>query len=77
MYREHLEVLHISKVAEEIKGSSEISIIIGPEGGFSIGEHQLAIDWHLKVVHLGQEVLRAETASIAAAATINYIKYSN
>jgi len=76
LYRQHLEIKHISKMSEEIKNAKKIAVIIGPEGGFSVSEHQIANDWHLSLVHLGKEILRAETASISAVSSVNYIKYS-
>lgn len=76
LYRQHLEIKHVSKLSEEIKNAKKIAVIIGPEGGFSVSEHQIANDWHLPLVHLGKEVLRAETACISAVSSVNYIKYS-
>ncbi|HYC34176.1 MAG TPA: RsmE family RNA methyltransferase [Candidatus Paceibacterota bacterium] len=47
---------------------SEIKILVGPEGGWSEEERKLFKDKNLKIVSLGETVLRAETAAIAALA---------
>lgn len=49
------------------------AIVIGPEGGFGATELRLARDAGAMSVHLGARVLRAETAALAALATINAI----
>ena len=49
-----------------------LAVFIGPEGGFSAGEVELARAAGLRTVSLGPRVLRAETASIAACAIILY-----
>jgi len=46
------------------------AIVIGPEGGFTEAELSLAIDRRVVPVHLGPRVLRAETACLAALATL-------
>ncbi len=43
----------------------EIHIIIGPEGGFTSKEVNLAVENKITPVTLGQRILRAETAAIA------------
>lgn len=43
-----------------------INIFIGPEGGFSEQEAKLAQENQFKIVNLGQNILRSETASIVA-----------
>lgn len=51
-------------------GSSEVSILIGPEGGFDEGEAEVAFSRGFRLVSLGPYVLRAETASVAAVALV-------
>ncbi|MBN1326584.1 MAG: 16S rRNA (uracil(1498)-N(3))-methyltransferase [Candidatus Cloacimonetes bacterium] len=48
-----------------------LCIIIGPEGGFSPFERELFIKKEILTFSLGNHVLRAETAAIAAVAQIN------
>ena len=47
-----------------------ISIFIGPEGGFSESEATWAIDQGVEMIILGKRVLRTETASIAIIASL-------
>ena len=51
---------------------STFVFIIGPEGGFSLAEADLAGELGIASVSLGTRILRAETAAIAAAAIIQY-----
>ena len=45
---------------------SELTILIGPEGGFSEAEHERATAAGLRAVRLGPRVMRTETAALAA-----------
>jgi 16S rRNA (uracil1498-N3)-methyltransferase len=49
------------------------AIAVGPEGGFTPGEVARAAEQGATRVHLGSRVLRAETAALAALATVNAI----
>jgi 16S rRNA (uracil1498-N3)-methyltransferase len=48
-------------------------LLVGPEGGFTDDEQALAARLGILPVHLGRRVLRAETAALAALATLNAI----
>ena len=50
----------------------EVSLFIGPEGGFSEEEVELARAQGAVVFGLGPRILRAETAAVAAAALVQY-----
>lgn len=50
---------------------AEITILIGPEGGWTETEIQQAIAKNIPVVSLGNSILRAVTASITAIALVN------
>ncbi len=52
------------------RNTNPINLLIGPEGGFSVQEADFAISSGVVPVHLGENILRAETAAIAAAARI-------
>ena len=45
---------------------SELTILIGPEGGFSEAEYERATVAGLRAVRLGPRILRTETAALAA-----------
>ncbi|HZS80305.1 MAG TPA: 16S rRNA (uracil(1498)-N(3))-methyltransferase [Herbaspirillum sp.] len=50
-----------------------LSLLIGPEGGFSEAEEKLACDHGALILSMGPRVLRAETAGLCALAAINAI----
>ena len=47
---------------EDLKNSKSLSVLIGPEGDFSVSERELAVDGGFHPVSLGPLVLRVETA---------------
>jgi 16S rRNA (uracil1498-N3)-methyltransferase len=49
-----------------------VNLIVGPEGGFTASEVDVARRYDVLPVHLGPRILRAETAGIVAAAVILY-----
>ena len=62
---------------ESIKGKinklvSEISVFIGPEGGFSVKEIEYMTSLGVATVSLGKRILRTETAGIYMLAVIDY-----
>jgi 16S rRNA (uracil1498-N3)-methyltransferase len=48
-----------------------LDVLIGPEGGFAVAEIAAATRAGLAAVRMGPRVLRAETAALAALATVN------
>ena len=52
-----------------------IAIFVGPEGGFAVDEVNAAIENGCIPVTLGQNILRTETAAIAAVAAVAYEYY--
>ena len=54
------------------ENATEVSIFVGPEGGFSAQEEQFARSCGIWPVSLGRRILRAETAGLVAAAVILY-----
>lgn len=54
------------KQAEAEVALEQVSLFIGPEGGFTAEEQQLAAECGLRVVKMGPRVLRAETAAVVA-----------
>lgn len=56
------------KLAEGSGRPRSVSLMVGPEGGFSTREIQLALDRGYRRTHLGPRTLRTETAAVAAIA---------
>ncbi len=56
----------------DLEKAAGIALIIGPEGGFSHYEVELARRYGAVTATLGQRILRAETAGMATAAVILY-----
>ena len=64
-----------NKVLQSVKPKQKIAILIGPEGGFSESEVEIATGYGYKKVSLGKRILRAETASLYALSVIsNYLE---
>ncbi len=67
--------LPFAKVVKELKQvPSSISILVGPEGGFSDEEVKMATTFNYKVVSYGPLILRSETAPLYALSVINNYK---
>ena len=56
-----------------IMNPASLYLLIGPEGGFSKEEVNLAVSKGLITVSLGKRILRAETAAISAVALIQFL----
>ena len=59
---------------EVLRGSEcrAVTILIGPEGGFTDAEAQLAIETEFTPVSLGPNVLRVETACLMTLSAVLY-----
>ena len=62
----------LSCVLGERSQYKTVSLVIGPEGGFTEDEVQVASELGLTSVSLGQRILRCETAPVAALAALLY-----
>ena len=62
----------IKNVLQENKNVKSIAVIIGPEGGISSDEIDSLENLGVKIVSLGNRILRTETASIVALSMIVY-----
>lgn len=56
----------------KIRAGEKIAVFVGPEGGFSLDEVNLAISLGAVCVNLGPRILRCETAPIYALSSISY-----
>lgn len=66
----HCEEQQKSLLRDEIEKGGEITILIGPEGDFSVSEIELAKKHNWIPISLGDSRLRTETAAIAAVHTV-------
>ncbi len=65
------EKLVIDKLAPK-----ELLLLVGPEGGFTVDELDMAISYGFKSLTLGNLTMRAETAAIAGVVAL-YTKFTN
>ena len=63
---------NLKNVLSDFKGIKEITILIGPEGGFTKEEVAAAIEKGFVEASLGPRILRTETAPITALSIIQY-----
>ena len=62
-----------TSLAQLTPENNEVTLLTGPEGGFSIVEREAAVLAGFTPVKLGARVLRTETASLAALATVQML----
>nr|WP_294777217.1 16S rRNA (uracil(1498)-N(3))-methyltransferase [uncultured Flavobacterium sp.] len=62
----HCEETDKKSLKNELKSKEDITILIGPEGDFSVKEIQLALEQNFIPISLGQTRLRTETAAVVA-----------
>jgi 16S rRNA (uracil1498-N3)-methyltransferase len=62
-----------TSLAQLTPDNDEVSLLTGPEGGFSNTERDAAKLAGFTPVRLGARVLRTETASLAALATVQML----
>ena len=61
------------RLGNDFLESNSVSLLVGPEGGFSPGEIEDANNDQVKKISLGERTLRAETAPIVAISLIHRI----
>ncbi|HEX9896105.1 MAG TPA: RsmE family RNA methyltransferase [Dehalococcoidales bacterium] len=66
--------LAVTMKSEPFHKASALSVFVGPEGGFTPAEIELARRHGIVSVGLGNRILRAETAGLAAISVIMYEK---
>lgn len=62
----------LKKILKDFKDITDITILIGPEGGFSHQEVALAINSGFIPASLGPRILRTETAAMTAISILQY-----
>jgi len=63
----------IDEVYEKQRDAKAITLAIGPEGGFSSAEAELAQSHGFDSVQLGRRILRAETAAVTALSLVQFL----
>lgn len=69
----HCEEVDKKSLKDVLKPNENITMLIGPEGDFSLKEIQLALDHNYVPVSLGTTRLRTETAAIVACHSVAFI----
>ncbi|BBB28247.1 16S rRNA (uracil(1498)-N(3))-methyltransferase [Neptunomonas japonica] len=64
---------HTEQPLEELERPTSIALLIGPEGGLSEAEVEIALAAGFKPVAFGPRVMRTETAPVAAQAILQYL----
>ncbi len=70
------KILSVLQKTEKENKIKNVNIFIGPEGGFDNTETDLAFKNNFKIVTLGKNILRVETAAITAASIVTAV-YGN
>lgn len=65
--------VNLADFSAEIRSSAMVKLLFGPEGGFTASEIEAARFAGWQTVGLGQRILRAETAAIAAVAIVQHL----
>jgi 16S rRNA (uracil1498-N3)-methyltransferase len=69
----HCEEQNKQKLQSLVKPSEKITILIGPEGDFSLGEITKALEKKFIPISLGESRLRTETAGLVAVNIVSFI----
>jgi len=72
IFSEHRESSSLKQVLGGLKCITDITILVGPEGGFAKEEVDAASERGFVPISLGPRILRTETAPIAAVSVIQY-----
>ncbi|MDF7675301.1 16S rRNA (uracil(1498)-N(3))-methyltransferase [Neisseriaceae bacterium ESL0693] len=65
--------LNRTQALNQLPPPESVCLLIGPEGGLSNDEEDLAIQYGFQAISLGKRVLRTETASLAALAAMQML----
>ena len=63
----------LDQVHAQVMRAGAVTLMIGPEGGFSAAEASAALEQGFVTVGLGRRILRAETAAVTALALVQFI----
>jgi 16S rRNA (uracil1498-N3)-methyltransferase len=63
----------LQQVKERNPGADNLLLVVGPEGGFSAEEANLARSRGFATIHLGRRILRAETAAVTVVSLAQFL----
>lgn len=69
----HCEETQRKSLKSELKANQDITVLIGPEGDFSVKEIEIALKHKFIPVTLGETRLRTETAAIVACHSVAFV----
>ena len=69
----HCEETYRKSLKQELQPNKDITILIGPEGDFSVKEIEMALQQNFIPVTLGNTRLRTETAAIVACHSVAFV----
>ncbi len=72
LFWENERICSLRKALEEERGVEQVSLFVGPEGGFTPEEIAQAREAGVRMVTLGKNILRTETAAIVGTALTIY-----
>ncbi|MFH1727557.1 MAG: 16S rRNA (uracil(1498)-N(3))-methyltransferase [Pseudomonadota bacterium] len=72
--KKDISYTNIKHAIQMLPEYEKVVIVIGPEGGFSEMEANIAIESGFKMVNLGKTVLRVETVSIVIMSLLKFLK---
>jgi len=72
IFSEEYKERNFKKILTDFKDTKNITLLIGPEGGFTNEEVKLAVEKGFIEASLGPRILRTETAAITAVSIIQY-----
>jgi 16S rRNA (uracil1498-N3)-methyltransferase len=67
-------VQSLKEIVQQLPQEQRLALAVGPEGGWTADELKLFADSHWRPASLGPNILRAETAAIAALAVVTALK---
>jgi len=73
----HCEPLDKRSLKQQLKAKEDVTILIGPEGDFSVKEIEIALGHGFIPVTLGDTRLRTETAAIVACHSVAFLNELN
>ena len=72
IFSEHKQEQNLKKILTSLNNAKKLTLLIGPEGGFSKDEISITVEKGFIEASLGPGILRTETAPLAALSIIQY-----